>query len=75
MSIDLAGKLVISGDFEQQGTRLGFYGTAPTTQSAAYSTGTFTNDRSITAATPTNAELGRVLKTLIEDLKDTGIIG
>ncbi len=61
-------------DFEHTGTLLGFYGTAPIAQTAAYTITNVTPDRAYDANATTVAELADVLGTLIADLTAYGLL-
>lgn len=54
---------------------IGFYGTTPVAQSAAYSVSNAATDRTYDANSTTLNELADVLATLIADLQATGLIG
>jgi len=69
------GNLEINADLNHDGSNIGFYGTAPVAQSAAYTASNVTTDRTYDANSTTIDELADVLGTLITDLKATGIIG
>lgn len=57
------------------GTGIGFFNVAPTAQSAAYSITNPTTDRALNVTADTLAQGLAVLGTLIQDLKDKGLIG
>jgi hypothetical protein len=61
-------------DFEHTGTLLGFYGTAPIVQSAAYTVTNHTDDRIYDANASSVAELADVLGSLILDLINYGVL-
>jgi hypothetical protein len=73
--IQLVANLEIDGDLNHDGTGVGFYGTAPVAQSAAYTPTNVSADRSYDANATTIHELADVLGTLIADLQATGLIG
>jgi len=56
-------------------TLLGFHGTTPVAQSAAYTPSNVSTDRSYDADSTTLAEVADVLGTLIADLQAVGLIG
>jgi hypothetical protein len=70
-----ASDLEIDGALNHDGSTVGFYGTAPTAQSAAYAPTNVTPDRSYDADSTTLDEIADVLGTLIDDLQLTGLIG
>ena len=76
-SVLIANVLEIDGDLNHDGSRVGFYGTSPASQSAAYTiNATAVPDRTLlesSAATATNNN--NVLAALIADLQLTGILG
>jgi hypothetical protein len=61
-------------DFEHTGTLLGFYGTAPIVQTAAYTITNVTPDRAYDANVTTLDEIADVLGTLIADLTAYGLL-
>jgi hypothetical protein len=65
----------IDGNLNHDGTGVGFYGTVPVAQSAAYTPTNVSTDRSYDANATTVNELADVLGTLIADLQATGLIG
>jgi hypothetical protein len=65
----------INGALNHDGSTVGFYGTTPVVQSAAYTPTNVSTDRSYDANSTTVSELADVLGTLIADLQATGIIG
>lgn len=67
--------IVVPGDLQHTGSKVGFYGTAPTVQSAAYTPTNVVVDRSYDADATTTAELADVVGTLIADLQLTGLLG
>lgn len=69
------GNMTIGGDLNHDGSNVGFYGTAPAAQSAAYSPTNVSTDRAYDANATTVDELADVLGTLIADLQATGLIG
>jgi len=70
-----SGACRVDGDFEHNGTNLGFYGTAGVAQSAAYTPTNVTTDRAYDANSTTLDEVADVLGTLIADLQAMGLIG
>jgi hypothetical protein len=54
---------------------LGFYGATPITQRTGWTTADYSTDRSIDADSDTLEQVADALCTLVEDLKDLGIIG
>ncbi len=77
MTLTPAGDLMTLGDFEHAGANLGFYGTTPAAQSAAYSrAATIVEDRALLAsASATATNNNNVLAALIADLQAIGLIG
>ena len=72
---DLSAKDVqVTGDLNHDGSGVGFYGTAPAAQSAAYTPSNVSADRAYDADTVAIAELADVVGTLIADLQATGLI-
>jgi hypothetical protein len=65
----------IDGALNHDGSTVGFYGTAPVVQSAAYTPTNVTTDRAYDANATTIDEIADVLGTLIADLQATGLIG
>jgi len=77
-SITLAdGAINIGGDLNHDGTNVGFYGTAPAAQSAAYTlNATAVLDRTLLAsASATTLNNNNALAALITDLQAIGLIG
>jgi len=75
ISIDLNSTIVISGDIDHDGSNVGFFGTAPAAQPAAYTPTNVSTDRSYDANATTLDEISDVLGTLIADLQSLGLIG
>ena len=71
----ILGDLEINGDLNHDGSNVGFYGTAPVAQSAAYAPTNVSTDRAYDADSTSIAELGDVLGTVIADLQATGLFG
>jgi len=73
----LGGDLEIDGDLNHDGTNIGFYGTAPVAQSAAYTrNAAIVEDRTLLAsASATTTNNNNVLAALIADLQAPGILG
>ena len=71
----VVNELEVDGDINHDGTNVGFYGTAPVAQSAAYTPTNVTTDRAYDANSTTLDEVADVLGTLIADLQATGLIG
>lgn len=66
----------IDGDLNHDGSNVGFFGTAPAAQSAAYNITNVTTDRDYDASAPPGDQvLADTLGTLIQDLQALGIIG
>lgn len=74
-TVDFQGSITISNDLDHDGSNIGFFGTAPTSQTNAYSTSNVTTDRSFNADSTTTDELADVLGTLISDLQGYGLLG
>ena len=70
----LLNEIEIDGDLNHDGTNIGFFGTAPVAQAAAYTPTNVTTDRSYDADATTVAELADVLGTLIADLQAYGLL-
>lgn len=70
-------ELEVDGDLNHDGTNIGFYGTAPAAQSAAYTrNATVVEDRTLLAsASATTTNNNNVLAALIADLQNIGILG
>ena len=66
--------LTLSGDLNHDGSNIGFFGTAPAAQAAAYTASNVTTDRSFDADTVAVAELADVVGTLITDLQSYGLL-
>jgi len=73
--ISTTGSMEIDGALNHDGTTVGFYGTVPVVQSAAYTPTNVTPDRAYDANATGVDELADVLGTLIADLQLTGLIG
>lgn len=73
----LAGDIEIDGDINHDGTNVGFYGTTPAAQSAAYTrNATVVEDHTLLAsASATALNNNNVLAALIADLQAVGLIG
>ena len=71
------GDVEIDGDLNHDGTNIGFYGTAPAAQSAAYTrNAAIVEDRTLLAsASATVTNNNNVLAALITDLQNIGILG
>ena len=75
MSLTPGGDLMLLGDFDHDGSNVGFYGTTPVAQSAAYTPTNVVTDRAYDANATTLAEIADVLGTVIADLQATGLFG
>lgn len=64
----------IDGDLDHDGTNIGFFGTAPVAQAAAYTPTNVTTDRAYDANSTTLDEVADVLGTLIADLQAYGLL-
>jgi len=73
-SVDNTGTILINGDINHDGSNIGFFGTAPAAQAAAYTPSNVSTDRAYDANSTTVAELADVLGTLIADLKTYGLL-
>jgi hypothetical protein len=71
----VTGELELDGALNHDGTTVGFFGTAPATQSTGWSATNVTTDKSFDANATTIDELADVVGTLIDTLKTMGIIG
>ena len=76
MTLTPAGDLMILGDLDHDGSNVGFYGTAPAPQSAAYTrNAAVVEDRTLLAsASATTINNNNVLAALIADLKAVGLL-
>lgn len=77
--ITTTGKIIgaeveINGNLNHDGSNIGFFGTAPATQAAAYTPSNVSADRSYNANATTIDELSDVLGTLINDLISYGLL-
>lgn len=70
----LLNDIEIDGALNHDGTTVGFFGTAPATQAAAYTPTNVTPDRSYDADATTLDEVADVLGTLIADLQNYGLL-
>lgn len=68
------GDVEIDGALNHDGSTLGFFGTAPATQAAAYTPTNVSADRSFDANSTTLDEVADVLGTLIADLQSYGLL-
>lgn len=73
-SLRTAGSVLFDDSLQVDGN-IGFYGTTPVAQSAAYTPTNVSTDRAYDANSTTLDEVADVLGTLIADLQATGIIG
>ena len=73
----LLSDIEIDGDLNHDGSNIGFYGTAPAAQSAAYTrNATVVEDRTLLAsASATTINNNNVLAALIADIQATGLLG
>lgn len=76
-SVDKDGDALIAGDLDHDGAGVGFYGTAPAAQAAAYTrNATIVEDRTLLAsASATATNNNNVLAALVADLQAIGILG
>ncbi len=74
--VDKDGGIQVSGDLDHDGSNVGFYGTAPAAQSAAYTrNATIVEDRTLLAsASATTINNNNVLAALIADLQAVGLL-
>lgn len=72
--LEVDGTLFMDGDLDHNGTNIGFFGTTPVAQAAAYTPTNVTPDRSYDANATSVAELADVLGTLIADLQAYGLL-
>lgn len=72
--LEVDGTAFFDGDIDHNGSNIGFFGTAPTAQAAAYTPTNVTPDRSYDANSTTVEELADVLGTLIADLQAYGLL-
>lgn len=70
----LLNNIEIDGDLNHDGSNIGFFGTAPAAQAAAYTPSNVNTDRSYDADATTVDELADVLGTLIADLQSYGLL-
>lgn len=73
-NVEIDGILYLDGDLDHNGANIGFFGTAPVAQAAAYTPTNVTPDRSYDANSTTLAEIADVLGTLIADLQAYGLL-
>jgi hypothetical protein len=73
-SLITTGQVQIGGDLNHDGTKAGFFGTAPVVRAAAYTITNVTPDRAYDADTVAIAELADVVGTLVADLKTYGLL-
>lgn len=69
------GEVEMNGALNHDGSTVGFYGTIPAVQSAAYTPSNVTPDRSYDANSTTLDELADVVGTIIADLQSVGLFG
>jgi hypothetical protein len=72
--VDIVNELQLGGDLNHDGTNIGFFGTAPAVQAAAYTPTNVNADRSYDADATSVEELADVLGTLIADLQSYGLL-
>lgn len=72
--LEVNSHLNIGGNINHDGSNIGFFGTAPAAQAAAYTPTNVSTDRSYDADATTVAELADVLGTLISDLQSYGLL-
>ena len=68
------GTRALAGDLNHDGSNIGFFGTTPAGQAAAYTPTNDNENRSYDADATTLHELADVLATLISDLKSYGLL-
>lgn len=73
-NVTIPGNAEIDGDLNHDGSNIGFFGTTPTTQAAAYTPTNVSTDRSYDANATSTDELADVLGTLIADLQAYGLL-
>jgi hypothetical protein len=73
-TVRTSAELEIDGTLDHDGTTIGFFGTAPAAQAAAYTPTNVTTDRAYDANSTTIDELADVLGTLIADLQSYGLL-
>ncbi|KKK81954.1 hypothetical protein LCGC14_2808210, partial [marine sediment metagenome] len=69
------GEVEINGNFNHDGSNIGFFGTAPTSQSTGWAVTNEVSDKVYDANSTSIDELADVLGTLIEELKTKGLLG
>jgi hypothetical protein len=74
-TLELVGKMTISGDFDHDGTGFGIFNTTPVAQSTGWSVSNESTDKSYNADSLTLHELADVVGTLVEYLKTLGVLG
>jgi hypothetical protein len=72
--ITFSQAITITGALDHDGTNIGFFGTAPAAQAAAYTPTNVSTDRAYDADSTTLHEIADVLGTLIADLQTYGLI-
>jgi hypothetical protein len=70
----LLNDIEIDGALDHDGSTVGFFGTAPAAQAAAYTPSNVSTDRSYDADATTLDEIADVLGTLIADLQSYGLL-
>ena len=68
------GEIEIDGDLNHDGSNIGFFGTAPAAQAAAYTPTNVTPDRAYDADATTLDELADIVGTIISDLQAYGLL-
>ena len=74
-NVNNTGTITIIGDLNHDGSNIGFFGTAPTAKSSAYTITNPTTNRTYDANSTTINELADIMATLINDLQAYGLIG
>lgn len=72
--VNILNELDLDGDLNHDGSNIGFFGTAPAAQAAAYTPSNVIADRAYDADATSVAELADVLGTLIADLQSYGLL-
>ena len=70
----LSGAIELDGALNHDGSTVGFFGTAPASQAAAYTASNSATDRAYDTNAVTLHELADIIGTLISDLRDYGLV-
>ncbi len=73
-AVHVDGSIELDADLNHDGSNIGFFGTAPAAQAAAYTPTNVSTDRSYDADTVVITELADIVGTLIADLQTYGLL-